>query len=172
MSMKRSLARRKIREICLSLPDTKETPTWGKPHFRVGEKIFAGCDEDGEGGRVVVSFKLAMDHAFTITQLPGFWPAPYVGHKGWVSMDVTRVTDWEAVRALILESYRLIAPKKSLAKLEVSGAEAGAAAAAKKAKPTSSRASARPSRRKAGPTSEGTRGKSRTRPPRARPRPR
>lgn len=51
----------RIREICLSLPDTKETITWGKPHFRVGEKIFAGCGE--EDGRQVIGFKLQMAHA-------------------------------------------------------------------------------------------------------------
>jgi predicted DNA-binding protein (MmcQ/YjbR family) len=66
-----------MREICLALPDTKETLIWGQPHFRVGEKIFAGCgDEKGRG-----------------------------------------VHDWNEVRPLILESYRLIAPKRTLAKL-------------------------------------------------------
>ncbi|HYU42077.1 MAG TPA: hypothetical protein VEQ84_07995 [Vicinamibacteria bacterium] len=62
------------REICLALPDTKETLTWGQPHFRVSR-------------------------------------APYVGHKGWVSMDARGVDDWDEVRPLVLESYRLIAPK-------------------------------------------------------------
>ena len=47
---------------------------------------------------------------------PRFTRAPFVGHKGWVSMDATGVSDWEKVRALIFESYRLIAPKRSLAK--------------------------------------------------------
>ena len=38
----------RLREICLALPDTKETLTWGSPYFRVGEKIFAGYgEEDG-----------------------------------------------------------------------------------------------------------------------------
>jgi hypothetical protein len=34
-----------------------------------------------------------------------------------VATDALQVKDWEEIRALILESYRLIAPKKSLAKL-------------------------------------------------------
>ncbi|MFN0006698.1 MAG: hypothetical protein ACKVXR_02230 [Planctomycetota bacterium] len=49
----RALAR--FRAICLSLPDTKETLTWGKPHFRVGEKIFAGFGD--EGGADLVTAK-------------------------------------------------------------------------------------------------------------------
>ncbi|AKT43845.1 MmcQ/YjbR family DNA-binding protein [Chondromyces crocatus] len=105
----------RMREICLSLPDTKETLTWGEPHFRVGEKIFAGC---GEGkGVVSIGFKLEMEHALDIIQDPRFTKAPYVGHKGWVSMDAAGITSWDEVRELIHESYRLIAPKKSLAKL-------------------------------------------------------
>jgi predicted DNA-binding protein (MmcQ/YjbR family) len=126
-----------MRAICLALPDTKETLTWGQPHFRVGEKIFAGCGE--EKGRVVIGFKLDMDHADAIIQDARFWRAPYVGHKGWVSMDASAVDDWKKVRPLVLESYRLIAPKRTVAKLE------GAAAAA----PSPRRPRARPAPRKA-----------------------
>jgi len=105
----------RLRKLCLSLPDTKETITWGTPHFRVGEKIFAGCGE--EKGIPVIGFKLDRDHADVMIQDPRFWRAPYVGHKGWVSMDATRIEDWRELRSLIHESYRLIAPKRSLAKL-------------------------------------------------------
>jgi len=104
-----------VRKICLSLPDTKETMTWGKPHFRVGDKIFAGCGE--EQGKQVIGFKLEKAHADAIIKDPRFWRAPYVGHKGWVSMDAAAVKDWNEVRSMILESFRLIAPKKVLAKL-------------------------------------------------------
>jgi len=115
-----------MREICLTLPDTKETLTWGQPHFRVGEKIFAGCGD--EKGRPVIGFKLEMDHADAIIQDARFSRAPYVGHKGWVSMDASGVRDWNEVRPLVLESYRLIAPRRTVAKLD-----GGAAPAAKKA---------------------------------------
>jgi predicted DNA-binding protein (MmcQ/YjbR family) len=107
---------KKMKGICLSLPDTKLTMTWDKPHFRVGDKIFAGCGE--EEGRYVLGFKLEMEHAGDILRDRRFTRAPYVGHKGWVSMDATGIKDWEEVRTLVLESYRLIAPKRTLAKLE------------------------------------------------------
>jgi predicted DNA-binding protein (MmcQ/YjbR family) len=110
----------KMRGICLSLPDTKETLTWGEPHFRVGEKIFAGCGN--EKGRLTIGFKLEMDHADLRVQDRRFHRAPYVGNKGWVSMDAAGIRDWEEVRGLVLESYRLIAPKRTFAKLEVAPA--------------------------------------------------
>jgi predicted DNA-binding protein (MmcQ/YjbR family) len=131
-----------MRAICLALPDTKETLTWGQPHFRVGEKIFAGCGE--EKGRVVIGFKLDMDHADAVIQDPRFWRAPYVGHKGWVSMDAGGVDDWDEVRPLVMESYRLIAPRRTVAKLD-----AGAAPAA--ALPRRSRATPAPRQRKRPP---------------------
>lgn len=106
----------RMREICLSLPDTKETLTWGEPHFRVGEKIFAGCGM--EKGRLTIGFKLEMDHADARVQDPRFQRAPYVGHKGWVSMDTAKIRSWKEVKLLILESYRLIAPRRTFAKLE------------------------------------------------------
>jgi predicted DNA-binding protein (MmcQ/YjbR family) len=115
----------KMREICLALPDTKETLTWGEPHFRVGEKIFAGCG--GEKGKQKIGFKLTKPHADAVIHDPRFERAPYVGRHGWVSMDASKVTDWEQVRAMIHESYSLIAPKTSLAKV-------GGRAAAKKPK--------------------------------------
>jgi len=127
----------KMRRICLSLPDTKETPTWGQPHFRVGEKIFSGLGE--EKGVLTVGFKLEMDHADAMVRRPGFSRAPYVGHKGWVSADVARVKDWDELGALIHESYRLIAPKKTFAKWQGKAA-ATPAAPARKARKTARRA--------------------------------
>ena len=104
----------KMRAICLALPDTKETPTWGQPHFRVGEKIFAGCGE--HEGKVTIGFKLTKPHADAVIHDPRFERAPYVGKHGWVSMDAEAVDDWDQVRAMVHESYSLIAPARSQAK--------------------------------------------------------
>ena len=131
----------RVREICLALPDTKETPTWGKPHFRVGEKIFAGCEEG------VVGMKLDKGHATALIAAdPRCTRAPYVGHAGWISMDLSGPVNWDEVCELILESYRLIAPKRSLAKLAGSGASgerAPARGAAKEGKRSKKKASAK-----------------------------
>lgn len=101
-----------MREICLALPGAHETLTWGEPHFRVGEKIFAGCG--AEKGVVTLGFKLEKERARTlIAGDPRFRPAPYVGKHGWVAIDAHDVDDWDAVREFVEESYRLIAPKRA-----------------------------------------------------------
>ena len=107
--MARSSPLTEMRRICLSLPETAETMTWGQPHFRVRGKIFAGFGD--HGGIANIGFKLEREHADAVIQDPRFYRAPYVGAHGWVSMRVEGVRDWAEVRALVLESYRLIAPK-------------------------------------------------------------
>lgn len=106
---------KKVRALCLALPDTVLTMTWGSPHFRVANKIFCGFGNDD--GKPVLGVKLERSHAQRVTKEARFWPAPYVGKHGWVSMDVARRKSWQEVAALIRESYQLIAPKGSLAKL-------------------------------------------------------
>jgi predicted DNA-binding protein (MmcQ/YjbR family) len=105
----------KVRALCLALPDTKLTMTWGSPHFRVADKIFCGFGSDGN--KQVLGVKLERSHALRVVKEARFWPAPYVGKHGWVSFDVARRKSWDEVAALIRESYELIAPKASLAKL-------------------------------------------------------
>jgi predicted DNA-binding protein (MmcQ/YjbR family) len=106
---------KKVSSLALALPDTKLTMTWGSPHFRVQDKIF--CGYGSEGGKLVLGVKLQLGNAQKAVKEARFWPAPYVGKHGWVSMDVTQRKSWDEVAELIRESYELIAPKASRAKL-------------------------------------------------------
>jgi len=108
-----------MRRICLGLPETAETMTWGQPHFRVRGKIFAGFGD--HRGIANIGFKLEREHADAVIQDPRFYRAPYVGAHGWVSMRVAGVRDWDEVRALVRESYRLIAPKALWAQAQGEG---------------------------------------------------
>ena len=54
-----------------------------------------------------VLFQLANDY--------NKWRARYVRHKGCMSLDVRRVSNRDDMRELRLESYRLIAQKRTLA---------------------------------------------------------
>jgi len=125
-----------MRRICLALPETTETPTWGEPHFRVRGKIFAGCGD--HGGVITIGLKLEREHADAAIRDPRFTRAPYVGQHGWISMDAKGVRDWDEVRALVLESYRLIAPKTLWAQVQ------GGKATAKTTPPPARKPRARP----------------------------
>ena len=99
----------KMRKVCLAFPDAKETITWGSPHYRINDKIFAGIGD--EKGKLTVGFKLEMDHAHAIVQDDRFWPSPYVGKHGWVTTAVGPKTNWKQIQAFVAESYGLIAPR-------------------------------------------------------------
>ena len=106
-----------LRKICLVLPQTKETVTWGKPHFRVGEKIFCGCSEDQ--GRPILGLKMEPRESELMMRLPGIEKAPYSRKgDGWVSIDPGVFDDWEEIERLIVGSYRLVAPKRTVALLD------------------------------------------------------
>jgi predicted DNA-binding protein (MmcQ/YjbR family) len=98
----------KMRAICLALPDTSETPTWGTPHFRVGDKIFAGYGEHED--RASIGFKATKEEQAALIEDERFFVAPYVGRHGWCGMWLDRRFSWKAVAALIHRSYELIAP--------------------------------------------------------------
>lgn len=133
---------KRLRRICLALPDTKETLTWGSPHFRVANKIFCGLGE--EKGRLSLGFKLEMEHADAVVQDPRFRRAAYVGKYGWVSVDAAAVEDWGEIEMLIRESYGLIAPKTSVAKLAARTTSTIPSSRARRRKPGAKR-STRPS---------------------------
>lgn len=107
----------RLRTISLALPKTKETLTWGSPHFRVGEKIFCGCGEIVGGPRV--GLKMEKRESEMMMRVPGIEKAPYSRPAdGWVTIDPGVFDDWDEIEHLIVGSYRLIAPKRTLLLLD------------------------------------------------------
>jgi predicted DNA-binding protein (MmcQ/YjbR family) len=103
----------KMREICLSLPDTSEAEHFGAAAFNVKGKLFATCGE--KHGRCEISFGLEPDRAAAlIARDPRF--KPYPRDRRGVVLDATKVKSWSEIKALILESYELRKPPKAPAK--------------------------------------------------------
>lgn len=114
----------RLRAICLSLPDSTEVEAWGAPTFRVG-KIFAmysdPSDHQHSGGRPGVWLKAAPgNQELMVRDRPErFFVPPYVGPSGWIGVWLDKRVSWKEVRQLVTDSYRLVAPKRSVAKLLV-----------------------------------------------------
>ena len=106
-----------MRTICQKLPNTKETVTWGKPHFRVGEKIFCGCGE--VKGQPQIGLKMEPGESKLMMKAPGIEKAAYSRpNDGWVSIDPNLFDDWEEIEGFIIGSFRLIAPKRVAAMID------------------------------------------------------
>lgn len=96
-----------MRKVCLSLPNASEAEHFGEACFRVGKRMFATCGEKTGVCRIVV--QLEPEHAARLVASdPRF--QPYTRQKNCIWIDVAEVEDWDEVRPLVLESYRLNAP--------------------------------------------------------------
>jgi predicted DNA-binding protein (MmcQ/YjbR family) len=105
----------RLRRICLRLPGTLETTSWGHPTFKAGGKTF--CVIETYKGHVTLCFKLPAADAAAALSDARFFKSPYVGDKGWVSLIVERAPDWAEVAEPALKSYCETAPDALRAQL-------------------------------------------------------
>ena len=104
----------RVRRICLSLPETWEKISHGEPTWFVGKKVFAMFSNNHHGdGHIAVTVPAAIGiQEMLIKKSPGkFYRPPYVGVRGWVGIEVGRVSDKELAQHL-KEAWRLIATPK------------------------------------------------------------
>ena len=106
----------RLRALCLSLPETSESDSWGHPNFRAGKKIFAAYEIYHE--RPCVAVKLPVPDGTALLDDPRFFRTPYVGKHGWISVWVDDPPGWPLLRELVLTSYRQVALKRMLAALD------------------------------------------------------
>ena len=105
----------RVRRICLELPETWEKISHGEPTWFVGKKVFAMFSNNHHhDGHVAVTVPAAIGiQEMLIKKAPKkFYCPPYVGCRGWVGIEVDRVSDRE-LTSHIREAWALIAPKKS-----------------------------------------------------------
>lgn len=104
-----------MREICLALPETSEERQFGTPLFRAGKKGFASMYAMDK--RLKLAFWVGIERQGFYTEDPRYTIPPYMGHKGWIALDVTRSCNAAEVRELAGESYRHFALKRMLARM-------------------------------------------------------
>ena len=105
----------RLRSLCLSLPETTETGSWGHPNFKAGKKTFVAFER--VKGRASIAFRLESDEVERLLQRKQFFATPY-GRGQWASVWADRSVDWDAVRDLVRRSYRVVALKRMLDALE------------------------------------------------------
>jgi predicted DNA-binding protein (MmcQ/YjbR family) len=111
-SKQAQLALKKLRAICLALPESSEATQFGSPVFRAGKKVFAQLSADEREIEIMVWVGVAGQAMVTLD--PRFRVPPYIGHNGWIALDVTKKPDWDEVRELVLTSYRHFALQRML----------------------------------------------------------
>jgi hypothetical protein len=104
----------RVRRICLALPETTEKISHGEPTFFVRKKVFAMCSinhhNDGHIA-VTVPAAIGVQEALIKESPKKFYRPPYAGVRGWVGIELPRVSDKE-LAAHLKEAWKLIAPEK------------------------------------------------------------
>ena len=107
---------KRVRGICLELPGTSEKLSHGEPTFFVGKKVFTMFSNyhhnDGHLA-VCVPAPLGAQEVLIETAPEKFYRPAYVGHRGWIGIELPKVDDGE-LEDYIRQAWRLIAPKKLL----------------------------------------------------------
>ncbi len=104
----------RVTAICMALPEVTES---GDQHaaFLVRGRTFVYHLVDHHGdGRIALNLKVPAgeNEALVASDPDRYFIPAYVGPRGWVGIDLEAATpDWDEVRALVVGSYKLIAPK-------------------------------------------------------------
>jgi hypothetical protein len=125
-----SPALKRLRELCLGLPETFEKEAWGECTFRVtGGSMFAMTDSHHHGSDHVAVWVKAtpiVQEILVNADAKRFFVPPYVGAKGWVGVRLDYKVDWDELRGILEDAHLMSAPKRLRASLPSATGEVAA----------------------------------------------
>jgi len=108
---------RRVRRICLAMPEATEKLSHGEPTFFVRKKVFTMFANNHHGdGHIGIWIPAPPGlQALLIHDAPEtYFRPPYVGVRGWVGIELDAIGD-EGLASHIREAWRLVAPKTLIA---------------------------------------------------------
>ncbi|MHA6484164.1 MmcQ/YjbR family DNA-binding protein [Paenibacillus sp. strain BS8-2] len=104
-----------IREFVMKLPESLEVEHWGKPSFRLKNKIFAVIQED----EVTLTIKTTADEREIYTQLePQIFRVPETfSNLNYMHVNMNRI-DPEEAKSLLIKAWKSVATKKLIKEFE------------------------------------------------------
>ena len=107
---------RKLREICLALPETSERLSHGAPTFFVREKrafLMVLANHHGDGRFAIwCAAPDGMQKMLVEADPERFFVPPYVGHRGWLGVRLDRAIHWDELAGIAEDAYADVAPAK------------------------------------------------------------
>jgi hypothetical protein len=107
-----------LRKACLSYPQTSEGEQFGRPAWRVGKRAFALAYFNE---RLKAGFWVGVGQQGLLTADERFTIPKYIGHNGWIELDVHDSCDARELQQLADASYRHFANKRMLSALDSPG---------------------------------------------------
>ncbi|MFG1921719.1 MmcQ/YjbR family DNA-binding protein [Cryptosporangium sp. NPDC048952] len=111
-----------LRRICLALPEATERLSHGSPTWFVGNRRSFVTFADHVHGDEHVAFWCpappGVQEEMIATDPERFFRPPYVGPSGWLGVRLDVAVDWDEITEIVTEAYRVVAPKKLVARLD------------------------------------------------------
>lgn len=102
-----------VQSACLAFEETEEKISHGFPIFTVRGKQFATYSVNHHGdGKVALLLNASVEsQTMLVDSAPNiFFKPPYIGHKGWVGVELNKGLKWPRVLQLTYEAYVRTAP--------------------------------------------------------------
>jgi hypothetical protein len=114
---------RRLRAICLGLPQVTERLSHGTPTFFVRDRsafVYAWLEghHDHDFPHLWCAAGAGVQEVLTGSDPDHYFRPPYVGQRGWVGVRLDTGIDWDEVAEVCQDAYRAVAPKKLLAELD------------------------------------------------------
>jgi hypothetical protein len=107
---------KRIRQLCLALPETSERLSHGAPTFFVrGKRPFLMVLTNHHGdGRFAIwcAAPEGMQKLLVDADADRFFVPPYVGHRGWLGVRLDRGVNWDELAGIAEDAYAEVAPAK------------------------------------------------------------
>jgi hypothetical protein len=111
----------RLRRLCLALPETTERLSHGEPTWFIrGKATFVTYADHHHDDRVAFwcAAPPGAQDALVRSDPERYFVPPYVGHRGWLGVRVDVPVDWDEIGELVVDAYRMVAPKRLLAELD------------------------------------------------------
>src|SRR5215813_11937403 len=91
----------RVRRICAALPETTEKLSHGEPTFFAAKKVYVMfANNHHNDGHIAVWLPAALGQQTTLIKASPetYFKPPYVGVRGWVGVELSRVSDADLER--------------------------------------------------------------------------
>ncbi len=106
---------RRLRQICLALPETSERLSHGAPTFFVrGKRAFLMLLTNHHGdGRFAIwcAAPDGLQRTLVESDPERFFVPPYVGHRGWLGVRLDGGVDWDEITGIAEDAFAQVAPR-------------------------------------------------------------
>ncbi len=112
----------RVRRICEALPEVTERLSHSAPAFFVrGKKTIAMFVDDHHGDGMLGIWCAAppgVQEQMIDEDPEVFFRPPYVGHRGWLGVRLSRTVTDDELRMILEDAFRVVAPKTLVARLD------------------------------------------------------